>query len=77
MKKVHISEQLFIALVKYHLGDIESELPEIKQGLMEKLDAMILSELYSKYKTAPTKEEKEDARLQYLEKRGVSESFRW
>lgn len=50
---------------------------KIKQGLEKKLDAMVMRELYTKYKTAPTGEEKEKARKEYLDKRGVPESFRW
>mgnify|MGYP000817892287 CR=1 FL=1 len=46
-------------------------------GLEEKLDAMVRHELYVKYKTAPTEEEREQARLEYLDRRGVSKSFRW
>ena len=52
-------------------------LPQIKQGLEKKLDAMVMRELYTKYKTAPTEEEKEKARKEYLDRRGVPESFRW
>lgn len=77
MKNIQISEQLFFALIKYHLVDMESELLEIKKGLMDKMDAMVMRELYSKYKTAPTEEEKEKARQEYLDKRGVPDSFRW
>ena len=36
-----------------------------------------LHELYTKYKTAPIEEEREKARREYLDKRGVPESFRW
>ncbi len=36
-----------------------------------------MRELYTKYKTAPTEEEKEKARKEYLDRRGVPESFRW
>lgn len=39
----------------------EELLPQIKQGLEKKLDAMVMRELYTKYKTAPTEEEKEKA----------------
>lgn len=55
----------------------EELLPQIKQGLEKKLDAMVMRELYTKYKTAPTEEEKEKARKEYLDRRGVQESFRW
>ena len=39
--------------------------------------AMVMRELYTKYKTAPTEGEKEKARKEYLDRRGVPESFRW
>ena len=52
----------------------EELLPQIKQGLEKKLDAMVMRELYTKYKTAPTEEEKEKARKEYLDRRGVPES---
>ena len=50
---------------------------EIHQGLEQKLDAMVRHELYAKYKTAPTAEEREQARQAYLDKRGVFPDFRW
>ena len=74
---MQISEELFIALLKYHLVEIDDVLPEIKKGLEEKLEAMVRRDLYTKYKTAPTEEEKEKARKEYLDRRGVPESFRW
>lgn len=40
-------------------------------------NVQISHELYTKYKTAPTQEEQEKARREYLEKRGVPDSFRW
>ncbi len=63
--------------VKFHLLDMEENLPSIKQGLEAKLDALVMRDLYSKYKTAPTEEEREQARKEYLDRRGVSEKFRW
>lgn len=77
MKNIQIPEELFIALMKYHLLDMEDVQPEIKKGLMDKMDSITMRLLYSKYKTAPTEEEKEKARKEYLDKRGVSDSFRW
>lgn len=77
MKQIQIPEELFIALVKYHLLDMENVQPEIKKGLMDKMDSITMRLLYSKYKTAPTEEEKENARKEYLDKRGVPDSFRW
>ena len=63
--------------MKYLLLEQEELLPEIQKGLEKKLDALVMRELYTKYKTAPSEEEREKARLEYLDKRGVPESFRW
>ena len=46
-------------------------------GLEKKLNAMVDRELYSKYKTAPTEEEREKSRQEYLERKGIPENFRW
>ena len=77
MKNVQISQELFIALMRYFLLEQEEIYPEIKKGLEKKLDALVMRELYTKYKTAPSEEEREKARREYLDKRGVPESFRW
>lgn len=77
MRQIQITEELFFTLTKYHLMDMKDIQPEIKKGLMDKLDSLVMHQLYSKYKTAPTKEEKEKARKEYLDRRGVSGSFRW
>ena len=77
MKQIQIPEQLFMELVKFHLLDMEENLPSIKQGLEAKLDSLVMRDLYSKYKTAPTEEEREQARKEYLDRRGVPEKFRW
>ena len=76
MKNVQISEELFVAIMRYFMLEQVELLPQIKQGLEKKLDAMVMRELYTKYKTALT-EEKEKARKEYLDRRGVPESFRW
>ena len=77
LKNVQISEELFFALLKYHLVEIDDVLPQIKKGLEEKFEAMVKRDLYTKYKTAPTEEERERARQEYLEKVGMHRSFRW
>ena len=77
LKNVQISEELFVALLKYHLVEIDDVLPQIKKGLEEKLEAMVKRDLYTKHKTAPTEEEREKARQEYLEKVGMHRSFRW
>ena len=77
MKNVQISYELFVSLLRYHLVEDDDCLNEIRQGLEQKLDSLVRHELYAKYKTAPTQEEREKARQEYLEKRGVPDSFRW
>lgn len=77
MKNVQITQDLFLVLVKYHLLEAAEEEEKIKKELMEKLDAMAKRQIYSQYKTAPTEEEREKARREYLDKVGISPSFRW
>ena len=59
MKSVQIPYDLFVALVEYHLAYDDDYAEEIHRGLEQKLDAMVRHELYAKYKTAPTAEERE------------------
>ena len=64
-------------LLRFHLmEDVDCE-NEIKQELEKKLDKMVMRDLYGKFKTAPTEEEREQARQEYLDKRGVFPDFRW
>ena len=76
-RNVQIPYELFFQLLQYFLmGNYESE-ETIRQGLERKLDTMVNRELYSKYKTAPTEEEREKSRQEYLDRRGIPENFRW
>ncbi len=77
MKQVQISKELFYLLLAYHLMDMEEYLPDIEKGLENKLDALVKHQLYSSYKTAPTEEEREKARKEYLDKIGIHKDFRW
>ncbi len=76
-KNVTIPEELFIDLVKYFLADIRWNEDRIRSRLQEKLEAMVKRELYTRYKTAGTPEERVKARQEYLEKVGIPENFRW
>ena len=40
-----------------------------------KLDALVMRDLYSKYKTAPTAEKREQARKEYLDRREYRRNF--
>ncbi len=77
MKNIQISQELFVAITKYFLLGQEELSPEIEKGLALKLDALVKRELYTKYKTAPTEEEREKARQEYLNKIGMHRDFRW
>lgn len=77
MKQVQIPQELFVQLIHYHLMEENSHEDEVRIGLEKKLDAMVLRELYGKSKTAPTEEEREKARKEYLDRRGIPDSFRW
>jgi len=77
MKNVQITQDLFLALVKYHLLESIDEKEKIKKELTKKLDAMAKRQIYSQYKNAPTEEEREKARQEYLDKVGISQNFRW
>ena len=77
MKSVQIPYDLFIDLAMYHLRGEDDYEEEIRQGLEQKLDAMLNRQIYSRYKTAPTEEEREQARQEYLDRRGVPQSYRW
>lgn len=77
MKNVQIPYDLFVNLVLYHLngeGDFEED---IRLGLEQKLDAILNRQLYSQYKTSPTEAQREQARQEYLDRRGVPENYRW
>ena len=77
MKQVQIPQELFVLLIHYHLMEDNSNVDEIRIGLEKRLSAMVLRELYGKSKTALTEEEREKARQEYLDRRGIPDSFRW
>ena len=77
MKQVQISKDLFLLLIKYHIFECYNDEEKIIAELKEKYDSIINRNLYTKYKTAPTEEEKEKARQEYLDRKGIHSSFRW
>lgn len=84
MKTVQIPESLFLDLCRYHLQDdlesweIDDLARSIDSGLQDKLDALARRELYSKYKnTNLSDEERQAARIAYLDARGIRDSYRW
>ena len=77
MKNVQIPQELFMKLLLYHLLDDDSCTEDVKKGLEQKMNTMVERELYTKSKTAPTEEEREKARQEYLDRRGIQADFRW
>lgn len=77
MKNVQIPFDLFLSLIQQHLMMEDDYEEDIRFGLEQKLDALVRHELYAKYKTAPTPEEREAARQRYLDECGVPQSYRW
>ncbi|NDO47095.1 hypothetical protein [Clostridium sp. MD294] len=77
MKQVQISEDLFLLLIKYHILECCNDEEKIVKMLKEKYDSIINRNLYTKYKTAPSEEEKEKARQEYLDRKGIYSSFQW
>ena len=63
--------------VKYHILEYYNEDEKIVKELKEKYDSIVNRNLYTKYKTALTEEEKEKARQEYLNRKGIHSSFRW
>ena len=76
-RNVQIPYELFFQLLQYFLMENYESEETIRQGLERKLDTMVNRELYSKYKTAPTEEEREKYRQEYLDRQGIPENFRW
>ena len=76
-RNVQIPYELFFQLLQYFLMDNYDGEEIIRLGLEKKLDAMVNREVYSKSKTAPTEEEREKFRKEYLDRREIPENFRW
>ncbi len=72
MKKVQISKELFLNLIRYHIAEAYELEEDIKSELENKLNAMAMRENYIAFKTAPTEQEREDARKKYLEQRAAA-----
>ncbi|KIR02745.1 hypothetical protein P261_01560 [Lachnospiraceae bacterium TWA4] len=76
-KNVQISYELFLKLVKFHMLGIEDYGDEIVVELEKKMEAVIRREIYTKYKSALTENEREKARNEYLDRCGIPKGFRW
>lgn len=77
--RLDLTEEEFMLYYKYAAEHREEDgaVEALYQKLEDKLDKLIDHDLYTRYKCAPTAEEKEAARQEYLDRRGVPEAFRW
>ena len=79
-KNRKITNELMVALIKYHVLNIryDEEMNKyIVSELEKKLKRMGKHDTYTKSKTAPTEEEREEARQDYLDAVGILPDFRW
>ena len=78
-RQIQIDWELLLDLYDFFFSD---EAPEgyeadkIRNQMSEKIDKIINRELFSKYKRSPTGAEREAARQEYLNHKGISKSFR-
>lgn len=78
-KQVQIDWELFLDLWDYFTDEeapTDYQANEIRLKLSEKVDKIISRELFTKYKRMLTGAEREQARQEYLNHRGISKSFR-
>ena len=79
-KMIQIPELLYNQMCAYILIDeyrTEENRKTIEKGVYDKIDRKTNHDLYTKYKTSATEEQREFARKEYLDRIGVPESFRW
>lgn len=79
-KQIQIPEKLFMQMAAFCLMEeyrTEQNYKDIEKGIYAKLDRQIEHDLYTKYKTAPTEQQKEEARNEYLDRKGIHPDFRW
>lgn len=73
-RQIQIDESLFRAICDFFFSEQAPngyEADAIRQELDQKLDKLIARELFSKYKRSPTGAEREKARKEYLDFRGI------
>lgn len=78
-RQIQIDESLFREICEFFFGEEAPngyEADIIRQGLDQKLDKLIARELFSKYKRSPTGAEREKARNEYLDFKGILKDWR-
>ena len=77
-----IPELTYKRLIAFFCTDAPEEVKQtlygqIKADLENKIQREIDHDLYTQYKTAPTEEQREKARREYIERVGISHNARW
>lgn len=78
-KQVQIDWCLFLDLWEYFCGENAPTgyaAEEIRKQLEDKADKIISRELFSRYKRTPTGAEREQARQEYLNHKGIHKDWR-
>ena len=77
--RLDLSEEEFMLYYRFAAEHREEDgaVEALYQKLEGKIDKMIEHDLYTQYKCAPTEEEKEAARQEYLDRKGVPAEYRW
>ena len=77
-EKVQIDKALYNEILQYFGGDKTPDRERrIRAGIDADIDARIRREYFTQYKTAPSAEQRTEARKKYLDMAGIPESFRW
>lgn len=73
-------QKIRLELTQLEFAKLIQEAPEhstLRLVLDKKIDDMVKREIYTDMLKAPSEQERQAARLAYLDKIGVPESFRW
>ena len=79
-KQIQIPESLFKLIGAIALDEsqrTEQNFQLLEKGIMDKLNRQIAHDYYTRFKKAPTEEESEKARQDYLNFKGIPENFRY
>lgn len=77
MEYIKIPKDLFLQIAVYFIAGLTDDEESIRDALEKKVDAMVKHDYYTAYKTAESPEEREKARLKYLESSDIAQDFRW
>ena len=76
-KNIQITEDIFKKIVMFFLMGETDTGHEIETYLEDKLNRVVMHDLYTRYKTDPSGEERKKAIETYLDKKGIPQSFRY